>query len=89
MVDITLPRPAVGPRITPHDLLLVWALLVAFLIALNWSAVLTQTAQRSCDTTTGGFSNGFSSGYETLRCRCQPPSLDFTDPCNSIYIPIL
>jgi hypothetical protein len=72
IIDITFPRPArwrAGANSPAVSLALSAALLLAFLIALMWSrsAVTTDTAQR-CETHQGGFSSGFSSGFDVSRC---------------------
>jgi hypothetical protein len=93
MADITLPRPGVPSRwpagwlITPLLTVFTALLLQSILIALNWSAVMTDT-DRSCDTR-DSFSSGFNSDFDISRCVCKTPSLDFRDSCNSMYLPLL
>jgi hypothetical protein len=87
MSDVSVPIRPLSPVFANVPWARFGKLLLAFLIALNWSAVLTKTEDR-CESS-GGFSSGFSPGYETNRCECKTPSLDFSDPCNSMYIPAL
>jgi hypothetical protein len=69
MTDITLPRPRSGSGflITPYLLAIAAALVLAFLLALGWSAVLSEKGQR-CEPK-GAFSSGFGSGFDRKRCE--------------------
>ncbi len=75
MVDATLTpgRWRTGPRITPVLLKRAAGLLLAFLIALGWSAVMTKTA-RECKEAPGAFSSGFNRGFDTARRECPSQS---------------
>jgi hypothetical protein len=42
-------------------------LITILLLAVDWSAVMTDSA-RKCERT-GGFSSGFSSGFDVYRCK--------------------
>ena len=55
MVDVTVPpiRWRAGPRITPVLFKRAAALVLAFLIALGWSAVMAEYAQRKCNSPLG------------------------------------
>jgi hypothetical protein len=95
MVDLPLPeheaptRWRAGPRITPVLLKRAAALVLAFLIALGWSAVLTEYAQRKCDSPLGRLAVRLKLDSYYSNCQCMTHSLDFSDPCNSMYIPLL
>lgn len=92
MADIALPQPAPpvrwrdGRHITRAGLIIAATLLIALLLAMGWSAV--NTEQIRCEFKQGGFSAAFSSGFNIGNCNCKQPKLDFSDPCNSMYIPL-
>ena len=46
------------------------ALVLVFVLLLlgNWSAVTTNERVQRCETKGGGFSSGFSSGFDVTRC---------------------
>jgi hypothetical protein len=85
MVEATLPRPS---RFFPSKRVAA-ALLVAFLIALNWSAVRDEIAKNRCDTVLGKLSTRLKLDFYFSHCQCMTHSLDFSDPCNSMYVSII
>ena len=95
MVDATLPpiaRPTrwrAGPRITPVLLKRGAALVLAFLIALGWSAVMVEYGQKRCDSPLGRLAVALKLDSYYSNCSCMKHALDFRDPCNSMYIPLL
>jgi hypothetical protein len=91
MVDVTVPptRWRAGPRITPVLLKRAAALVLAFLIALVWSAVMAEYAQRKCDSPLGRLAVRLKLDSYYSNCRCMKHSLDFSDSCNSMYVPLL
>jgi hypothetical protein len=97
MVDIPINSPgsAVQWRGRPNSRLASLAmpatLLVAFLILLawTWSAVATQYAEKRCDSPLGKFAVRFKLDSYYSNCQCMTHALDFSDPCNSMYLGIL
>lgn len=93
MVDVALPqtdRPSrwrAGPSIRPVLLKRAYWLLVAFLLALGWSAVLVEAAQRRCDSHFGKLMVRLKLDAYYSNCQCMTHSLDFSDACNSMYLP--
>jgi hypothetical protein len=95
MVDVPLPGHDTptpwrsGPRITPVLLQRARGLLLAFLLALGVSFVLSEAAKDKCDAVVGGLAVRLKLDFYYSSCQCMTPSLDFGDPCNSMYIPVL
>jgi hypothetical protein len=88
MVDISLPGlPSRGQLITRASLAKAIALLSGLLLALSWSAV--DNERLRCEFKQGGFSGAFNSAFDRGSCKCKQPKLDFSDPCNSMYLPML
>jgi hypothetical protein len=96
MVDIPIdPGTSVQwrPRLNSPSITL--ALRVAFLLATfvllawSWSAVATEYAEKRCDSTLGKLAVRFKLDSYYSNCQCMTHSLDFSDACNSIYIPLL
>jgi hypothetical protein len=91
MVDVTLPqadRPSrwrAGPSISPILLKRARGLLLAFLLALGWSAVIVEAAQRRCDSPLGKLMVRLKLDSYYSSCQCMTHSLDFSDACNSMY----
>lgn len=96
MVDVPLPpiaqpdrwRP--GPSITSIRLIRGAALVLAFLLALGWSAseVIAEYQQKRCDSPLGKAAVRLKLDQYYSGCRCMKHALDFSDPCNSGYIGI-
>jgi hypothetical protein len=91
MTDISLPSR--GPVLPSRWLWLIGVAVAAVFVVLvksNWSAVTADSvAQRWCEMPRGSFSSGFSGGFDADRCGCKQPSLDFSNSCNPIYVPII
>jgi len=71
MTDVALPRPIAPLGLVSPRLLALLALLlvaVSLLLALGWSAVMTDSA-RMCERTKGGFSAGFNTGFDVVHCE--------------------
>ncbi len=96
MVDISLGplgsaaqwRPRPNGRLV--SLAMPATLLLAFLVLLawTWSAVATQYAEKKCSPL-GKFAVRFKLDTYYSNCQCMTHALDFSDPCNSMYIPML
>jgi hypothetical protein len=94
MVDTTISPPAQWqPRANsqPVSLALSAVALVALLFALtwSWSAVATDIAEKRCDSPIGKLSVYLKKDQWFSNCQCMKHALDFSDPCNSMYIPLL
>jgi hypothetical protein len=99
MADITIPGLGVRPSRwrtdwTRFGLLLTkrrWLLLFTMLFALGWSAVEVRSEylQKRCDSPLGRLAVKARLDLYYSNCRCMKHALDFRDPCNSIYFPLL
>ena len=98
MLDVTLPRPNLpsrwrpGPRLTAIIQIRAASLVVAFLLALGWSAASITHAQfteKRCDSFVGKLAVRLKLDRFYSNCQCVTHSLDFSDACNSAYISIL
>jgi hypothetical protein len=97
MVDVTLPPPSTPTpwcsRLKVRAIFLrkavIGALLGALFLAFGLSEALTDYAQRRCNSPIGKLAVRMKLDMYYSNCRCMTHSLDFSDPCNSMYIPIL
>jgi hypothetical protein len=96
MVDIPLDPLGLPARwravnARPVQLAITVAILLAILVVLawSWSAVATDIAQRRCDSPLGKLAIKLKLDSYYSNCRCMTPSLDFSDPCNSMYLGVL
>lgn len=98
MVDIHCPRPLPpipwrpGLPVSAKGILQLAVVIGTILVALNWSEVILETYRsydyERCNSKLNRFLTHF--GLSNEHCQCiGPRSLDFSDPCNSMYIPIL
>jgi hypothetical protein len=74
-----------GPRITGVLLQRARGLVLAFLLALGVSFALAETAKDKCDNVVGRLAVKLKLDSHYSGCRCMKPSMDFSDPCNSMY----
>jgi hypothetical protein len=98
MVDVTLPPPSQpsswkGRLIKMRAIVLKKGVLAgavgALFLAFGLSEGLTDYMQRRCNSPIGKLAVRMKLDYHYSGCKCMSPSLDFSDPCNSMYIPIL
>ena len=92
MADIPLDdiRPANRPRTTHYWLKMAQGLLLAvLLISGSVAAVREVTAEDRCKSQIGRWAVALKLDYKYSSCQCMKPSLDFSDPCNSMYIPLV
>jgi hypothetical protein len=92
MADVTFPddRRTAGRLVTANRLRLAQRLLLAvFLAAGCWAAVNEATAKDRCETTLGRLAIRFKLDAYYSNCQCMTHSLDFSDSCNSMYLPLL
>ena len=87
MVDIPLTG---NPPTTLGALKLArWLLALVLIAAGCWVAVDEATAKDKCQTRLGRWAVHFKLDSYYSNCRCMKHSLDFSDSCNSMYIPLL
>jgi hypothetical protein len=97
MVDLPLPGYGVRPRWpvdwTRAGVILTkrrWLLLFTMLLVLGWSGVIVEAAaeyaQKKCDSPLGKLAVRLKMDSHFSNCRCMKPALDFSDPCNSMYL---
>jgi hypothetical protein len=93
MADISLPGVSTAPgrtRTTSYWLKVAQGLLLGFLIACgSWAAIRELTETDRCNTRLGRLSVALKLDQYYSRCQCMKLSLDFRDPCNSMYLPTL
>jgi hypothetical protein len=97
VVDISLGplgtpvRWRAGPKAGFVSIAMGSAFLLLVLVALTWvwSVATTNAAQRKCDAPIGKLAVRLKLDIYYSNCRCMKHSLDFGDPCNSMYIPLL
>jgi len=67
------------------------ALVIAFLLAIGWSAteIIAEYQQRRCDSPLGKAVVLLKLDQYYSGCRCMKPALDFSDACNSMYVPMM
>jgi hypothetical protein len=99
MADITIPgfgarhphwrtdRTRVGVLLTQRR----WLLLFMMLFALGWSAaeVRSEYLQKRCDSPLGRLAVKAKVDLYYSNCQCMKHALDFRDPCNSMYFPLV
>src|ERR1019366_7227463 len=97
MVDIPLNPPGavvqwrarINARHVKLSFRMGFLLATLILLAWSWSAVATEYAEKKCDSPLGKFAVRFKLDSYYSNCQCMTHALDFSDPCNSMYIPIL
>lgn len=93
MVDMPVDRPAeLEPRqkTSARFLELFQRALLAILVGLGaWAAVSEVVVEDRCKTRLGKLSVQLKLDSYYSGCKCMKHSLDFSDPCNSMYIPML
>jgi len=68
-----------------------WFLLFTMLFALGWSAVEVRSEylQKRCDSPLGRLAVKAKVDLYYSNCQCMKHALDFSDPCNSMYLPMV
>jgi hypothetical protein len=66
-----------------------WLLAAILISAGCWVAVNEATAKDKCQTTFGRLAVRFKLDSYYSNCQCMTHSLDFSDSCNSMYIPLI
>jgi hypothetical protein len=65
-----------------------WLLGAILIVSACWVAVNQATAKDKCQTTLGRLAVQFKLDSYFSNCHCMKPSLDFSDACNSMYLPL-
>src|SRR5579864_1425686 len=98
MVDVTLPPPSNPspwrPRVIRIKAIIlrkgvIGAALGALFVAYGLSEALIDYAQRRCNSPIGRLAVRLKLDVYYSNCKCMTPSLDFSDACNSMYIPVV
>ena len=94
MVDISLPpgTPSRWREAIPATSVLLKrgrGLLLAFLLALGVSFVLSEVRKDKCQTIVGKLAVQLKLDSYYSNCQCMTHSLDFSDACNSMFVPLL
>jgi hypothetical protein len=89
MADIATDLPRWSAPTTSYPLRIVQCLLLAVLACGCWVAVDEATAKDRCQTTIGRLAVRLKLDTYYSNCQCMKHSLDFSDACNSMYLPLL
>jgi hypothetical protein len=91
MADVTFPDERRADRLlTANRLRQAQCLLLAVFLACGcWAAVNEATEKDKCETTLGRLAVPFKLNAYYSNCHCMTHSLDFSDSCNSMYLPLL
>jgi len=89
MADITTDMPIGRTPTSAYRLKIVQGLLLAVLACGCWIAVNEATAKDRCETIIGRLAVRLKMDSYFSNCQCMKPSLDFSDACNSMYLPLL
>ena len=88
MADITTDIP-IGTPTSAYRLRIAQWLLLAVLVCGCWVAVNEATAMDRCEMIVGRLAVQFKMDSYFSNCQCMKPSLDFSDSCNSMYLPLI
>lgn len=92
MAEVTVldERYTTGRLVAGNRLRLAQGLLLAVFLACGcWAAVNEATVENRCKTTLGRLAVRFKLDFYFSNCQCMKHSLDFSDSCNSMYLPLL
>jgi hypothetical protein len=89
MADIPSDIPRWRSTITYRRLTAYQLLLLATLAVGCWTAVAQATEKDRCKTPIGRLAVELKLDQYYSSCQCMEHSLDFSDPCNSMYIPMI
>jgi len=89
MADITTDIARGRSPTSAYRLKAYQVLLLALLASASWVAVNEASKQDRCETTIGRLAVRFKLDSYFSGCQCMKPSLDFSDSCNSMYLPLL
>jgi hypothetical protein len=90
MADITTELPRSEPRTTAYWLKVArWLLTFVLLASGCWVAVDQAVSKDRCETPIGRWAVRLKLDSYYSNCQCMKHSLDFSDACNSMYLPLL
>jgi hypothetical protein len=89
MADITTDIPRWRTPTSAYRLKAYQLLLLGLLACGSWVAVNEASAKDRCETTIGRLAIRFKLDSYFSKCQCMKHSLDFSDRCNSMYLPLL
>jgi hypothetical protein len=90
MADISTDIPRWRSPITAYRRLTGYQLLVIAILAVGcWTAVAQATEKDQCKTPIGRLAVELTLDQYYSNCHCMKHSLDFSDACNSMYLPLL
>jgi hypothetical protein len=90
MADITTDLPRWQANTTSYRLKgLRWLLLCLLLACGSLVAANEATKKDRCETIVGRLAVRWKLDSYYSNCQCMKPSLDFSDACNSMYLPLV
>jgi hypothetical protein len=89
LADITTDIPRWRTPTSAYRLKAFQWLLLGVLACSCWVAVNEATAKDRCETAIGRLAVRLKMDSYFSNCQCMKHSLDFSDPCNSMYIQLL
>jgi hypothetical protein len=89
VVDITTDIPRWRTATSAYRLKAYHLLLLALLASASWVAVNEASATDRCETTISRLALRFKLDSYFSNCQCMKHSLDFSDSCNSMYLPLI
>jgi hypothetical protein len=89
MADMTTDLPRERTLTSAFRLRAFQWLLLVLLSCGCWVAVNEATAKDRCETIAGRLAVRFKMDSYFSNCQCMKPSLDFSDSCNSMYLPLI
>jgi hypothetical protein len=89
MADITTDIPRLRTLTSAYRLKVYQWSLLCLLASVSWVAVNEASAKDRCETTIGRLAVRFKLDSYFSNCQCMKHSLDFSDSCNSMYLPLL
>jgi hypothetical protein len=89
MADITTDIPRWRTPTSAYRLKAYQLLLLGLLACGSWVAVNEASTKDRCETTIGRLAVRFKLDSYFSGCQCMKHSLDFSDSCNSMYLPLL
>jgi hypothetical protein len=89
MADITTDIPRWRTATSAYRLKAYQWLLLGLLACGSWVAVNEASKQDRCETIVGRLAVRFKLDSYFSGCQCMKPSMDFSDSCNSMYLPLI
>jgi hypothetical protein len=89
MADIKTDTPRLRTLTSAYRLKVYQWLLLCLLACVSWVAVNEASAKDRCETTIGRLAVRLKLDSYFSNCQCMKHSLDFSDSCNSMYLPLI